>query len=153
MSVLCDRLLSEREGLFARTAGGTPRNQPSAFGICRSSKNAQGLSLELLFNIATVLEIEPYLLFNLKIEKLLGSAAYCGASSSCIMNINSLFSNGQTAAWAVSFRRFAGAGRPALRSGRSSTGSSVCRSARRSRPTASISLMRFSWFTRVALGS
>ena len=29
----------------------------------------RGVSLELIFNIATVLEIEPYLLFKFRIEK------------------------------------------------------------------------------------
>lgn len=68
--------LSYAIGYYRRKAGISQEKLAEAVGISRQHLSAveapgmdRGLSLELLFNIATVLEIEPYLLLKFKLEK------------------------------------------------------------------------------------
>lgn len=68
--------LSYAVGYYRRKKGYSQEKLAEMLGISRqhlASVEApgmdRGLSLELLFNIATVLEIEPYLLLKFRIEK------------------------------------------------------------------------------------
>ena len=68
--------LSYAIGYYRRKKGYSQERLAEMLGISRqhlASVEApgmnRGLSLELLFNIATVLEIEPYLLLKFRIEK------------------------------------------------------------------------------------
>lgn len=68
--------LSYAVGYYRRKRGYSQEKLAEMLGISRqhlASVEApgmnRGLSLELLFNIATVLEIEPYLLLKFRIEK------------------------------------------------------------------------------------
>ena len=68
--------LSYAVGYYRRKKGYSQEKLAEMLGISRqhlASVEApgmnRGLSLELLFNIATALEIEPYLLLKFKIEK------------------------------------------------------------------------------------
>ncbi len=63
-------------GYYRRRRGMSQEQLAEALGISRqhlASVEApnmdRGLSLELLFNIATVLEIEPYLLLKFRVEE------------------------------------------------------------------------------------
>jgi len=68
--------LSYAIGYYRKKKGYSQEQMAELLGISRqhlASVEApgmnRGVSLELIFNIATVLEIEPYLLFKFKIEK------------------------------------------------------------------------------------
>ena len=68
--------LSYAIGYYRKKRGYSQERLAELLGISRqhlASVEApgmdRGLSLELLFNIATVLEIEPYLLLKFKLEK------------------------------------------------------------------------------------
>lgn len=68
--------LSYAIGYYRKHKGLTQEQMAERLGISRqhlSSVEApgvhRGISLELIYNIATVLEIEPYLLFKFKLEK------------------------------------------------------------------------------------
>ena len=68
--------LSYAIGYYRKKKGYTQEQLAELLGISRqhlASVEApgmhRGVSLELIFNIAAVLEIEPYLLFKFKIEK------------------------------------------------------------------------------------
>ena len=68
--------LSYAIGYYRKKKGYSQEQMAEKLGISRqhlASVEApgmdRGLSLELLFNIATVLEIEPYMLLKFKIEK------------------------------------------------------------------------------------
>ena len=68
--------LSYAIGYYRRKRGLSQERMAELLGISRqhlASVEApgmnRGLSLELLFNIATVLEMEPYLLLKFKLEK------------------------------------------------------------------------------------
>lgn len=67
--------LSYAIGYYRKKKGLTQEQLAEALGVSRQHLAAieapgmsRGLSLDLLFNIATVLEIEPYLLLKFKIE-------------------------------------------------------------------------------------
>lgn len=67
--------LSYAIGYYRKKKGLTQEQLAEALGISRqhlasieAPGMSRGLSLDLLFNIATVLEIEPYLLLKFKIE-------------------------------------------------------------------------------------
>ena len=67
--------LSYAIGYYRKKRGLTQEQLAEALGISRQHLASieapgmnRGLSLNLLFNIATVLEIEPYLLLKFKIE-------------------------------------------------------------------------------------
>lgn len=68
--------LSYAIGYYRKKKGYSQEQMAELLGISRqhlASVEApgmhRGVSLELIFNIATVLEIEPYLLFKFKLEK------------------------------------------------------------------------------------
>lgn len=68
--------LSYAIGYYRKKKGYSQEQLAEYLGISRQHLAAveapgmnRGISLELLFNIATVLEIEPYLLLKFKIEK------------------------------------------------------------------------------------
>ena len=68
--------LSFAIGYYRKKKGYTQERMAELLGISRqhlASVEApgmnRGLSLELLFNIATVLEIEPYMLLRFRLEK------------------------------------------------------------------------------------
>ena len=68
--------LSYAIGYYRRRKGYSQEQMAEMLGISRqhlASVEApgmnRGLSLELLFNIATVLEIEPYILLKFKLDK------------------------------------------------------------------------------------
>lgn len=68
--------LSYAIGYYRKQAGLSQEQLAEKLGVSRqhlASVEApgmnRGLSLELLFNIATVLEIEPYLLLKFRLEK------------------------------------------------------------------------------------
>lgn len=68
--------LSYAVGYYRKKAGLSQEQLAEILGISRQHLAAveapgmnHGLSLELLFNIATVLEIEPYLLLKFRLEK------------------------------------------------------------------------------------
>ena len=68
--------LSYAIGYYRRKKGLSQEQLAEAVGISRQHLAAveasgmnRGLSLDLLFNIAATLEIEPYLLFKFKLEK------------------------------------------------------------------------------------
>lgn len=68
--------LSYAIGYYRRKKGYSQEQMAELLGISRqhlASVEApgmnRGLSLELLFNIATVLDIEPYMLLKFKLEK------------------------------------------------------------------------------------
>lgn len=68
--------LSYAIGYYRRKKGYTQEKLAELVGISRQHLASieapgmnRGLSLELLFNIATVLEIEPYLLLKFRLEK------------------------------------------------------------------------------------
>ena len=68
--------LSYAIGYYRRKKGYSQERLAEMLGISRqhlayveAPGMNRGLSLELLFNIATVLEIEPYLLLKFRIEK------------------------------------------------------------------------------------
>ena len=68
--------LSYAIGYYRRDKGYSQEQLAELLGISRqhlasveAPRMHRGLSLELLFNIATVLEIEPYLLLKFRIEK------------------------------------------------------------------------------------
>jgi len=68
--------LSYAISYYRRKKGYSQEQMAEMLGISRQHLAAveapgmdRGLSLELLFNIATVLEMEPYLLLKFKIEK------------------------------------------------------------------------------------
>ncbi|EOS66860.1 helix-turn-helix transcriptional regulator [Oscillibacter sp. 1-3] len=70
------KCLSYAIGYYRKEKGYSQEQLAELLGISRqhlasveAPKMHRGLSLELLFNIATVLEIEPYLLLKFKIEK------------------------------------------------------------------------------------
>lgn len=63
-------------GYYRKRKGYSQEQMAEELGISRQHLAAveapgmnRGLSLELLFNIATVLEIEPYLLLKFRLEK------------------------------------------------------------------------------------
>lgn len=67
--------LSYAIGYYRKRSGYSQEELAEQLGISRQHLAAveapgmnRGLSLELLFNIATVLEIEPYMLLKFKIE-------------------------------------------------------------------------------------
>lgn len=67
--------LSYAIGYYRKKSGLTQEQLAEALGISRqhlasieAPGMSRGLSLDLLFNIATVLEIEPYMLLKFKIE-------------------------------------------------------------------------------------
>lgn len=67
--------LSYAIGYYRKKAGYSQEEMAELLGISRQHLAAveapgmnRGISLELLFNIATVLEIEPYMLLKFKIE-------------------------------------------------------------------------------------
>lgn len=67
--------LSYAIGYYRKKRGLTQEQLAEALGISRqhlasieAPGMSRGLSLDLLFNIATVLEIEPYLLLKFKLE-------------------------------------------------------------------------------------
>lgn len=67
--------LSYAIGYYRKKRGLTQEQLAEALGISRqhlasieAPGMSRGLSLDLLFNIATVLEIEPYMLLKFKIE-------------------------------------------------------------------------------------
>lgn len=67
--------LSYAIGYYRKKKGLTQEQLAEALGISRqhlasieAPGMSRGLSLDLLFNIATVLEIEPYMLLKFKIE-------------------------------------------------------------------------------------
>ncbi len=68
--------LSYAIGYYRRQKGYSQEQMAELLGISRQHLAAveapgmdRGVSLELLFNIATVLEIEPYLLLKFRLEK------------------------------------------------------------------------------------
>ena len=68
--------LSYAIGYYRRKKGYSQEQMAEYLGISRQHLAAveapgmnRGISLELLFNIATVLEMEPYLLLKFRIEK------------------------------------------------------------------------------------
>lgn len=68
--------LSYAIGYYRKRAGYSQEKLAELLGISRQHLAAveapgmdRGLSLELLFNIATVLEVEPYLLLKFKLDK------------------------------------------------------------------------------------
>ena len=68
--------LSYAIGYYRKKKGLTQEQLAEELGISRqhlasieTPKMDRGLSLELLFNIATVLEVEPYMLLKFRLEK------------------------------------------------------------------------------------
>ena len=68
--------LSYAIGYYRKKKNLSQEQMAEMLGISRQHLSAveaqgvkRGLSLELLFNIATVLEIEPYMLLKFKLEK------------------------------------------------------------------------------------
>ncbi len=68
--------LSYAIGYYRKQKGYSQEQMAELLGISRQHLAAveapgmdRGLSMELLFNIATVLEIEPYLLLKFRLEK------------------------------------------------------------------------------------
>ena len=68
--------LSYAIGYYRKKKGYSQEQMAEMLGISRQHLAAaeapgmdRGISLELLFNIATVLEIEPYLLLKFRLEK------------------------------------------------------------------------------------
>lgn len=68
--------LSYAIGYYRKTKKLTQEQLAEAVGISRqhlasieAPRMNRGLSLELLFNIATVLEVEPYILLKFRLEK------------------------------------------------------------------------------------
>ena len=68
--------LSYAIGYYRKKKGYSQEHMAEKLGISRQHLAAveapgmnRGISLELLFNIATVLEIEPYLLLKFRLEK------------------------------------------------------------------------------------
>lgn len=68
--------LSRAIGYYRKEKGLSQEQLAEILGISRqhlasveAPKMNRGISLDLLFNIATVLEIEPYLLLRFRIEK------------------------------------------------------------------------------------
>lgn len=68
-SVLRHQLLPQAQGHVSGAAGGELGISRQHLAAIEAPNMNRGLSLELLFNIATVLEIEPYLLLKFSPEK------------------------------------------------------------------------------------